>query len=97
MKLIAFRVTMYKGIIDSGWVNVNRLTVLVGKNESGKTTLLRALHKLNPYNPDSDENDPDSDKDKPDSYQIDWEWPRAHRHKQSEEQVVCLARFQLSD
>lgn len=104
MKLIAFRVTMYKGIIDSGWVDVNDLTVLVGKNESGKTSLLRALHKLNPYNPDSDgqdldlyEQDPDLYKDKPDAYQMDWEWPRAHRHKQDEYQVVCLARFRLSD
>ena len=44
MDLTALRVTMYKGIIDSGWVDVNRLTVLVGKNESGKTSLLRALH-----------------------------------------------------
>ena len=50
MDLIKFRVTMYKGIIDSGWVDVDRLTVLVGKNESGKTSLLKALHKLNPYN-----------------------------------------------
>ena len=35
MDLIAFRVKMYKGILDSGWVEVNPLTVLVGKNESG--------------------------------------------------------------
>ena len=49
MDLICFRVTMYKGILDSGWVEVNPLTVLVGKNESGKTSLLKALHKLNPY------------------------------------------------
>ena len=52
MDLIAFRVKMYKGILDSGWIEVNPLTVFVGKNESGKTTLLKALHKLNPYNPD---------------------------------------------
>ena len=36
MQLINFRVSMYKGIIDSGWVDVNSLTVFVGKNESGK-------------------------------------------------------------
>ena len=104
MQLIAFRVTMYKGIIDSGWVKVNPLTVLVGKNESGKTSLLKALHKLNPYNLDSHENNLDSYEDysdlyeaNPDSYQIDWEWPRAHRTERSEEQVVCRARFQLSN
>ena len=105
MDLIAFRVTMYKGIIDSGWIDVNDLTVLVGKNESGKTSLLKVLHKFNPYNPDSDENtpdlydenDPDSYKGKPNSYQIDWEWPRARLHEQNQEQVVCCAKFRLSD
>ena len=96
MDLIKFRVTMYKGIIDSGWVEVDNLTVLVGKNESGKTSLLQALHKLNPYNPDSDENDPDSYKDKPNSYQMNREWPRARRKEQSDNKVVCRAKFQLS-
>ena len=83
MNPIAFRVTMYKGILDSSWVEVNPLTVLVGKNESGKTSLLRALHKLNPYTPDP--------------YQIKREWPRARRKEQSEGQIVCRAKFQLSD
>ena len=83
MDLIKFRVTMYKGIIDSGWVDVDRLTVLVGKNESGKTSFLRALHKLNPYN------------DEP--YQMNREWPRGRRRNRDEQQVVCRAEFQLSD
>ena len=83
MDLIKFRVTMYKGIIDSGWVDVDRLTVLVGKNESGKTSLLKALHKLNPYN------------DEP--YQMNREWPRARRRGRDEQQVVCRAEFQLSN
>lgn len=83
MDLIAFRVTMYKGILDSGWVDVNPLTVLVGKNESGKTSLLKALHKLNPYTPDP--------------YVMAKEWPRARRRQRRKEQKVCLAKFQLSD
>ena len=83
MELIAFRVYMYKGIQDSGWIDVNNLTVLVGKNESGKTSLLKALHKLNP----------DSSK----SYDIQKEWPRGHSSKRNEEQVVCRAKFRLSD
>ena len=83
MDLIAFRVTMYKGILDSGWIEVNPLTVLVGKNESGKTSLLRALHKLNPYTEDP--------------YDIAKEWPRARRNEQNVNQEVCRARFQLSD
>ena len=83
MDLIAFRVCMYKGIIDSGWVDVNDLTVLVGKNESGKTSLLKALHKLNPYNPEP--------------YEMTKEWPRARRKERSDEHIVCRAKFQLSD
>lgn len=83
MELIAFRVRMYKGIIDSKWVDVNNLTVLVGKNESGKTSLLKALHKLN-----SASSEP---------YDIQKEWPRGHLSKSDEEQVVCQARFRLSD
>ena len=83
MDLIAFRVRMYKGILDSDWVDVNDLTVFVGKNESGKTSLLKALHKLNPYDSEP--------------YKIKKEWPRAHRGERSEEHVVCQAKFQLSD
>lgn len=83
MELINFRVRMYKGIIDSGWVDVNNLTVLVGKNESGKTSLLKALHKLNP--------------DSSEAYDIEKEWPRTHRKERNPEYVVCQAKFRLSD
>ncbi|MYC77156.1 AAA family ATPase [Candidatus Poribacteria bacterium] len=88
MKLTEFRVCMYKGIIDSGWVDVNDLTVLVGKNESGKTSLLKALHKLNPYKSETEESE---------SYNNTKEWPRGRRVESSEEHVVCRAKFQLSD
>lgn len=82
MELIKFRVSMYKGIIDSGWVDLKSLTVFVGKNESGKTSLLKALHKLNPY--------------KPDPYIMAKEWPRGRRGDRSEEHVVCQAVFRFS-
>lgn len=82
MKLKAFRVQMYRCILDSGWVEVAPLTVVVGKNESGKTTLLRALHKFNPY--------------RPDPYVMDSEWPRGHRRERNDAQVVCSAKFELS-
>lgn len=48
MKLERFRISNYKTIEDSGWIELNDVTALVGKNESGKTSLLRALSKLNP-------------------------------------------------
>jgi len=83
MKLTEFRVQMYRCILDSGWIKVTPLTVVVGKNEAGKTTLLRALHKFNPF--------------KPEPYSMDSEWPRGHRKKRNDAQVVCAARFELSD
>ncbi|WP_338661299.1 AAA family ATPase [Pararoseomonas sp. SCSIO 73927] len=52
MKLVAFRVMNYRNIDDSGWIDLDRVTALVGRNESGKTTLLRALHKFNPATSD---------------------------------------------
>lgn len=47
-----FRVTNYRNIDDSGWIPVEKVTAFVGRNESGKTTLLKALHKFNPASPE---------------------------------------------
>ncbi|WP_419922774.1 AAA family ATPase [Candidatus Poriferisodalis sp.] len=47
MKLKSFRVGPYRNILDSDQIAVDpEVTVLVGKNESGKTNLLQALHSL---------------------------------------------------
>lgn len=48
MRLEAFRVENYKRVQDTGWVTTRDLTVLVGKNESGKSAILRALSKMKP-------------------------------------------------
>lgn len=48
MKLKTVQVTNFKSIDDSSIVKITDITCLVGKNESGKTSFLRALHKLNP-------------------------------------------------
>ena len=82
MQATAFRIQMYRCILDSDWVEVAPLTALVGKNESGKTTLLRALHKFNPFEPDP--------------YVIRREWPKGHRDKRSKDQIVCTVRFKLT-
>lgn len=82
MKLTRFRIQNYKGILDSDWVNVCHLTALVGKNEVGKTSLLQALHKFNPF--------------KPTPYSIAREWPRGLRGARSDAQVVCAAEFELT-
>lgn len=73
---------MYKGIIDSGVIAVEPLTVIVGKNESGKTTLLKALHKLNPATPEP--------------YVMEAEWPRGRRQNRRRDQTVCTAVFVLN-
>ena len=83
MRLKAFKVQMYRPILDSGWVDVDDITVIVGKNESGKTALLRALHKFNPFDPDP--------------YALDREWPRGHRKSQSLAAVVVTIRFEFDD
>ena len=48
MKLKSFRVTNFQSVIDSQPIGVGQITCLVGKNEAGKSALLKALYKLNP-------------------------------------------------
>lgn len=49
MKLIQVTVKKFRNIIDSNAVSMdNEITCLVGKNESGKTSFLHALYRLNP-------------------------------------------------
>jgi AAA15 family ATPase/GTPase len=48
MRLKSVRVTNYKSVEDSEEFEVDDLTCLVGKNESGKTAILEALYKLQP-------------------------------------------------
>lgn len=48
MKLQTVRIREFKSIWDSNPFTVDRITCLVGKNESGKTAILQALYRLNP-------------------------------------------------
>lgn len=49
MKLLSARVTYYRSVADSEEFTIEPdVTCLVGKNESGKTTILQALYRLNP-------------------------------------------------
>ena len=52
MKAIRFRVRNFRNVDDSGWISLDRVTAFVGRNESGKTSLLKALHKFNPGTPE---------------------------------------------
>ena len=48
MKLLKFRVTNFRSVHDSGWIETDDVTALIGTNESGKTNILLPLWKLNP-------------------------------------------------
>lgn len=83
MKLEKCRIQNYRCISDSGWVNFDDITVIVGRNESGKTSFLKALWRLNPYLDTG--------------YNIDREWPSGRRKEKSPEKVVVEAVFIFSD
>lgn len=89
MKLKQLRVQNYKSIEDSEWVDFEQVTCFVGKNESGKTAFLEAVHKLNPVNNTG-------------QYDHVEEYPRTRltQYKQRHEQdpdPVASAKFELSE
>lgn len=48
MKLVRYCVMNFRSVKNSGWIDCDDVTTLVGVNESGKSNLLLALWKLNP-------------------------------------------------
>lgn len=90
MRLLTARVQDYKSVEDSSEFRVDPLTCLVGKNESGKTAVLRALHRLNP-----------DDKDQR-NFSVEIEYPRhglfeyRGRHESSPATVVTT-RWELDE
>lgn len=52
MLLKRFQVTEFQGVLNSGPIEVDDITCLVGKNEAGKTALLKALYRLHPIRPE---------------------------------------------
>ena len=89
MKLTRARVTDYRSIDDSGWVDVDSVTCMVGKNESGKTAFLAALKKLNPVERDTGDFDL---KDYPRKGYV-----RYRRKHQTSPAIVVRAEFRLDD
>lgn len=81
-----FRVLNFRNINDSGLIPLEKVTCFVGRNESGKTTLLKALHKFNPAEPEPYNPQREFPRDRfTAEYRDDREWP------------VCKIEFQLSD
>ena len=88
MRLTAtrLRVLNYRNIDDSGWIPLERVTAFVGRNESGKTALLKALHKFNPAI------------DEP--YNAQREFPRDRftaEYQDGHDWPVCQVEFELSE
>ena len=48
MRVNSFCVFNFRSVENSGWIDCNETTTLVGVNESGKTNILKALWKFNP-------------------------------------------------
>lgn len=48
MKLLRYFVKNFRSVKESGWIETDDVTALIGQNESGKTNLLLPLWKLNP-------------------------------------------------
>lgn len=50
LKLNKYQVAGFRSVKDSGWIETDHVTALIGVNESGKTNLILPLWKLNPAN-----------------------------------------------
>jgi len=89
MQLTRFRVQKFRNIIDSGEIKVDEsVTCLVGMNESGKTAVLSALHRLNPV----DDASFDEQRDYP-----RWLLSKDRREKTVGDVVPIEATFTLDD
>ena len=91
MKLKCAQIREFRSIWDSNRFQVDRVACFVGKNESGKTALLHALHRLNPID------------DGPTRFDVTDDYPRAHVEEyehalergEREPAVVVKATFAL--
>lgn len=93
MKLIKLKVTKFKSINDSNEFSLKDVTCLVGKNESGKTSLLSALYKLNPV--EETEKEFDVLKEYPRSELTDYE--DAIKSKAKTHDTVIISEWELKD
>jgi len=85
----SFRVQNYRCIDDSGWVSIDELTCLIGRNESGKTAFMEAIERLNPsFSPE--EYEPYRDYPRA-------AWPEYSDRHEEDPDVVASAEFELTD
>ncbi len=84
MKIKRFRVQDFRNVNDTGWVDADRILAIIGPNESGKTTTLTALFKLNPADPTK-------------KFNINREWPRGRRQDRDEDVSPITVEFELDE
>jgi energy-coupling factor transporter ATP-binding protein EcfA2 len=82
MQLTCFKVTNYRNVWDTGWIEANKFTAFVGQNEAGKSNLFEALYRINPFVPNE-------------TYIIDEDWPVDDWGNKDASAVVCEAKFSL--
>ncbi len=88
MKALRFRVQHFRNIDDSGWIDLDLVTAFVGRNESGKTSLLQALYRFNPGSK------------APYDLQRDYPRDRFHQHRAAvgiTGPPVCSVEFEIPD
>ena len=90
MKLEKVQIKNFRNILDSGDVDIQPdVTCLVGKNESGKTAFLQALHRLNPVHKNVSFSIPD--------HYPAWLEKRHRRTMNLEEFCPAIATFSFED
>lgn len=91
MKLTTVTIKRFKNIVDPQTIKIeDDVTCLIGKNESGKTTILKALHRLNPAN------GADTSFDLTTEYPR-WRLARDRRSEKLESLFPVMATFALSE
>lgn len=83
MNLQSFKVTNYRNVRNSEWIEVGNITAFVGQNEAGKSNLFEALYRINPFAPSE-------------AYNIDEDWPVDDWGNKDPSALVCQAIFALT-
>jgi hypothetical protein len=83
MQLTQFKVTKYRNVWESGWIEISDISAFVGQNEAGKSNLFAALYRINPFAPGE-------------AYNIDEDWPVDDWGNKDPSALVCQAKFALT-
>ena len=95
MKLTKVHITEFQSIQDSNEFKIGDVTCLVGKNEAGKTALLKALYRLNPII--ESEGDFDAVNDYPRRNVADYQEEVDARRREPAQVVQAAYTFEVDD